>query len=53
MYKLCIKWTIGCIDNTHIIIMVTGSGDQQLIVTGDEDVSDASDVDEPAIASEG
>ena len=40
-------------DNTHNIVMTTGSDDQQLPVTvtaGEEVVSEASDVDEPANA---
>ena len=36
-----------CHDNTYIS---TGSDDQQLPVTGEEAVSEASDVDEPANA---
>ena len=40
-------------DNTHNIVMTTGSDDQQLpvsVTAGEEVVSEASDVDEPANA---
>ena len=43
--------TIGCIVITLLLtILTTGNDDQQLPVTGEEGVSEASDVDESANA---